>query len=141
VGEPTQPCSYTSILDVGKTIAILASSPLSTIPAEVQLNGDSKSFAQIAEIMSNSGGGSIDVSSIPLAEYKQDVLSKPSPTPERYLRFLMGEGKIDHTDAALGNQNSLVQGKPGFEKWKSIQDLAIETHGLPWVDADWEAST
>ncbi len=138
VGSDEQPCSYTSIGDLGKCLAILAALPLSEIPDEIQLSGDSKSFSQIAQIMGSKGGGSIQLSSIPLASYKQQVLANPSPTPERYLRFLMGEGKIDHTDTGLGNHNFLVEGDTGFGRWSSLMDLANQTNGQPWVDAEWK---
>jgi len=138
VGSPTQATSYTSIYDVAKALAILSSRPPDSLPNELQLNGDSKSFVQIANVMSEAGGGPIEVSNIDLATYKHQVLSKPSPTPERYLRFLMGEGKIDHTDAGIGNQNSLVDTDPDFGAWESINDLAWEASGTPWASSDWQ---
>jgi len=137
VGDATRLCSYTSIYDVGKAVAILASKLPAELPAEIQLNGDAKSFAEIAEMMKDAGAGSIDVSSIPLESYKQDVLAKPSPTPERYLRFLIGEGKIDHSENGLGNHNALVQSNESFGRWMTIRDLATETNGRPWADTPW----
>ncbi|KAM4056965.1 nmrA-like family protein [Hirsutella rhossiliensis] len=136
IGSPAQPVTYTSMDDTGKALAVLASSPPAAVPAEVYLSGDSKSFAEIAKIMGEAGAGHIDVSRIPLNEYKAQVLSKPSPTPERYLRFLMAEGKIDHRSEGLGNHNHLVQGAGEVEAFKSMTDLAKETQGRPWVDSD-----
>jgi hypothetical protein len=138
VGSPAQRTSYTSMHDVGTALAILASSPSGSIPAEVHLSGDSKSFSEIAAIMEEHGAGVIEVSSVSLESYKAKVLAKPSPTPERYLRFLMAEGKIDHTDEGLGNQNRVVTSVDGFGTWKSVVDLAKETNGRPWADHDWE---
>ncbi|KIL83644.1 hypothetical protein FAVG1_13127 [Fusarium avenaceum] len=138
VGSPAQRTSYTSMHDVGKALAILALSPSGSIPAEVHLSGDSKSFSEIAAIMEEHGSDVIEVSSVSLELYKAKVLAKPSPTPERYLRFLMAEGKIDHTDEVLGNQNRLVTSVDGFGTWKSVVDLAKETNGRPWADHDWE---
>ncbi|KAF4437780.1 isoflavone reductase family [Fusarium acutatum] len=92
VGDPAQKTSYTSMYDVGKALAILASQPAGTIPPEVHLSGDNKSMAEIAQIMEANGADRIQVTSVPLESYKASVLAKPSPTPERYLRFLMGEG-------------------------------------------------
>jgi len=140
VGDPTKRCSYTSIFDVGKAVAILASLPIANVPSEVHLSGDTKSFAEIAQVMGKAGGGPIEVSSIEMAQYKQDVLSKPSPTPERYLRFLMGEGKIDHSETGLGNANQLVEADGTFGAWMSLEDLAKATHGMPWGDTDWQPS-
>lgn len=138
VGSPTKRTSYTSMHDVGAALAVLASSPPGAVPAEVLLGGDSRSFSEIAGVMEDNGAGRIEVSSVPLEEYRARVLARPTPTPERYLRFLMGEGKIDHTEGGLGNHNHLVQGAGGVESWKSMADLAKETRGTPWADVDWE---
>ena len=138
VGSPAQRTSYTSMHDVGKALAVLASSPPGDIPAEVLLSGDSKSFSDIACIMEEHGASSIQISTVPLDDYKTKVLAKPTPTPERYLRFLMGEGKIDHTEKGLGTHNHLVQGPGKVEAWKSMVDEAKETHGTPWVNVDWQ---
>lgn len=139
VGSPSQRTSYTSKYDVGQALAILASSPQAAIPAEVHLSGDSKSLSEIAAIMEEHGAGRIEVSSVPLESYKAKVLAKASPTPERYLRFLMGEGKIDHTDEGLGNQNGVIAGDDGLGSWKLVVDLAKETDGRPWADYDWKS--
>ena len=141
VGDPTRRCSYTSIFDVGKAVALLASMPVSEVPAEVQLAGDSRSFNEVADIMESAGGGDIEVTSIDLAQYKRDVIARPSPTPERYLRFLMGEGKIDHSDAGLGSQNALIENEADFGGWTTISDLAKETNGRPWGNEEWPAAT
>ncbi|PHH65890.1 hypothetical protein CDD81_1259 [Ophiocordyceps australis] len=141
VGSPDQPSSYTSKLDVGKALAILASMPPNDVPAEVQLSGDSKSFNQTAAIMQEHGAGPIQVSSIPLDKYKLEVISSPSSTPERYLRFLMGEGKIDHASRALMNQNELFQGPLGIQTFKSMEDLAKETNGKPWAEVEWKPTS
>ncbi|KAK8927899.1 hypothetical protein H634G_05532 [Metarhizium anisopliae BRIP 53293] len=134
VGSPSQRTSYISKSDIGRALANLASLPLGDVPDEVSLNGDSKSFQEIADIMRASGAGQIDVTSVPLAAYKAQVLADPSPTPERYLRFLMGEGKIDHSDTGLGNQNGVVL-RGGPVAWMRMQDLAKETGGKPWASS------
>jgi hypothetical protein len=114
----------------------MASLNPSDIPEEINLSGDSKSFVEIARIMEDAGSKPITVSSIPLESYRSQVLSNPKPTPERYLRFLMGEGNIDHTESGLGNGNKLIEGHASFGKWKSMQDLARETKGVPWGDLE-----
>jgi hypothetical protein len=141
IGNPDQATSYTSVHDVGKALAILASSSPDRVPAEIHLNGDSKSFTQNADIMARQSGSQIQVLTVPLAEYKQGVLAKPSPTPERYLRFLMAEGKIDHTATGLGNNNDLFDGVADFGRWKTMEDLAQETKGKPWGDSEWSATS
>ncbi|KAM0283566.1 hypothetical protein ACHAQK_003695 [Fusarium lateritium] len=138
VGDPAQKTSYTSMYDVGKALAILASQPVDTRPSEVHLSGDSKSMTEIAELMETNGSGHIHVTSVPLESYKVGVLAKPSPTPERYLRFLMGEGKILHSTDGIGNQNNIVQVAGVLSGWKSISQMAEETHGKPWAEAEWK---
>ncbi|KAJ4152729.1 hypothetical protein LMH87_009252 [Akanthomyces muscarius] len=109
VGDPAQRTSYTSMHDVGKALAVLASRTADTVPPEMHLSGDSKSMLEIAEIMEANGAGRVEVTHVPLESYKAGVLARPSPTPERYLRFLMGEGKIDHSAEPMGDQNYLLQ--------------------------------
>ncbi|KAF4972236.1 hypothetical protein FSARC_1133 [Fusarium sarcochroum] len=138
VGDPDQKTSYTSMYDVGRALAILASQPVDTIPPEVHLSGDSKSMTEISELMEANGAGSIHVTSVPLESYKAGVLARPSATPERYLRFLMGEGKIQHSIDGIGNQNGIVQVTGGLSIWMSISQFASETKGRPWGEAEWE---
>jgi hypothetical protein len=138
VGDPAQKTSYTSMYDVGKALAILACQPVGTIPPEVHLSGDSKSMTEIAELMEANGAGRIQVTSVPLESYKASVLAKPSPTPERYLRFLMGEGKIQHSIDGIGNQNDIVQATGALSTWMSMSQLAKEARGRPWAEAEWE---
>ncbi|KAH7369170.1 isoflavone reductase family protein [Plectosphaerella cucumerina] len=140
VGSPDQITSYTSMRDVGRALGVLSTLDPGKVPEQVHLSGDSKSMAQVARIMEEASGekeGGIEVTSVPLAEYKADVFANPRPTPERYLRFLMAEGLIDHTEKGLGNDNALVEGAEGFGRWQSLKDLAGETGGKPWGDAEW----
>jgi hypothetical protein len=134
-----QLCSYTSKWDLGKALAILASEPRSKLEKEIHLSGDAQSFSDIADIMIKAGGGPIEVTSLPLEQYKRYVVSHPTPTPERYLRFLIGEGKINHTKAAwsLGCQNELVDQYYLFGEWTTVKDHARETKGKPWADKIW----
>lgn len=50
----------------------------------------------------------------------------------------MGEGKIDHSAERMGNQNHLVQVAGGGWTWRSMAQLAKETKGRPWADAEWQ---
>jgi hypothetical protein len=139
VGDTMQLCSYTSKVDLAKALVILASSPENTWAKDVHLSGDCQAVSDIAEFMNRAGGGPIEVKSTPLKQYKQQVLATPTPTPERYLRFLMGEGKIVHFEGigVMGCQNFLVDRHPSFGRWRTVQDLALETNGRPWAGATW----
>ncbi|XHG05763.1 hypothetical protein AWENTII_008976 [Aspergillus wentii] len=138
VGDSSRRISFTSMEDVGRAVATLVSSSIDAVPEQIHLSGDSKSVEEIAQIMQENGSGSIKVSCIDLEEYKSKILARPSGTPERYLRFLMGEGKIDHTQDGIGNGNDIVNANETNWKWKSMQDLAHETGGRPWADFKWE---
>jgi hypothetical protein len=135
IGNANQPVSYTSMEDVGRAVAVLASSQ--DAPDRIHLNGDSKSIWDIARIMRDHGAGQIQVSTIDLAPYKQQVLESPSNALERYLRFLMGEGKIDYSTAGVGNSNNIVNKHEAMWKWRSMEDLAREQGGRPWADVQW----
>lgn len=139
VGSPDQVTSYTSMRDVGRALAVLSTLDPSKVPEQVHLSGDSKSVAQIARIMEEADDKKrrIEVTSLALEPYKDHVLGHPLPTPEKYLRFLMAEGLIDHTRMGLGNDNVLVEGADGIKGWFSLKDLAEETGGRPWGEAEW----
>jgi len=125
--------------DVGRALAVLATLPPSDLPAVVHLSGDSKSMAEIASIMEAADPRKehIEVTRVALESYKAQVLANPRPTPEKYLRFLMGEGCIDHTAVGLGNNNALFESAEGFEGWRSMKELAAESNGKPWL-VDWD---
>ncbi|EGX90723.1 isoflavone reductase family protein [Cordyceps militaris CM01] len=137
IGDATQRTSYTSMYDVGRALAILASSEYSEIPSEVQLSGDNKSMTEIARIMEESGADPIKITSLPLEPYRKEVMAKPTPTPERYLRFLMGQGKIDHSAEGMGNHNYLFERDDLRVNWQTCTDLARESRGVPWRDTEW----
>ncbi|KAM0573557.1 hypothetical protein ACHAP9_001995 [Verticillium nonalfalfae] len=132
VGSPDEATSYTSMHDVGRALAALAVLPPAEVPEKVHLAGDTKSVAEIARIMEEASEDQkpIEVSTVDLNPYKANLLANPEPTPEKYLRFLMGEGLIKHTAGGLGNDNSIIEGDGGFGKWKSLKDLALETKAL-----------
>ena len=138
IGSLDQRTSYTSLPDVGRAIAVLASMPPHDVPDQIHLSGDSKSVAEIAEIMEEAGADKIALSSIDIQPFRASVIANPSPTPERYLRFLMGEGLIDHTDSGLKNDNSYFDRFQGFGNWKTIRHLAQDTKGKPWADYKWD---
>ncbi|KAJ5929224.1 isoflavone reductase family protein [Penicillium verhagenii] len=96
-----------------------------------------RSFDEIAGIMQTAGAGSIVVSEVELKKYKEETTSELSWDPSIYLRFLMGEGKINHTARGLGNSNELVNPNQKLWKWVTLSDLAKENKGRPWKDFPW----
>ena len=79
----------------------------------------------------------ISVKTIDAAEYRRKTMELGARDPAGYLRFLIGNGSIDHHSKAEGgirNDNELVKpGGTGWE-WKSMADYAAETHGIPWIN-------
>lgn len=137
VGSARSPISFTSLEDVGRVVASLATLPRDTIPDTIHVGSDTRNFLEIADIMKDGGAGQIEVSEISLRDYKEEVTSKSSWDPARYLRFLMGENKINHSAGDLGDDNELVNPNGELWKWASLTDLARETHGKPWQDFPW----
>lgn len=131
IGSPDAKVSFTSREDSGKTMAALASLPLHEVPEEVHIAGDTQSFNEIAEIMELAGAGSITVQRLDLEEFKDKLMKEPATTPAPYLRFLIGEGKIEHRKEGLGCDNDLVNKDESKWKWKTLTDLAGETGGKP----------
>lgn len=137
VGSPHSPISFTSLQDVGKAVASLATFPEEKLPEIVHLAGDTRSICEIASIMQAAGAGQIEVAEIPYEAYKTKTTSEASWDPAAYLRFLMGDGNINHSAAGLGNDNELVNPGQRLWKWKTLEDLAKETKGRPWKDTVW----
>ncbi|KAJ5961801.1 hypothetical protein N7501_006742 [Penicillium viridicatum] len=124
-------------LDVGRTVASLATLPAEKIPDAVHVGGDSRSIEEIAGIMESAGAGRIDIDCLPYEKYKKDTTAEPSWHPAAYLWFLMGDGGIAHTPAFLGDDNGLVNPGQRLWKWKTVEDLAKETNGQPVKDVVW----
>ncbi|KAJ5544809.1 hypothetical protein N7535_006803 [Penicillium sp. DV-2018c] len=138
VGPPTTPVSFTGMGDVGKTVASLASMEVELVPEIVRVGGDTRSILEIAGIMRDAGAGEIDVREVPYEEYKRVTTAKEdSWDPAAYLRFLMADGRIDHTVNGLGSDNEFVNPGQRLWKWKTMEDLARETGGRPWKDTVW----
>ncbi|KAJ5733948.1 hypothetical protein N7493_002734 [Penicillium malachiteum] len=137
VGSSHSPISFTDLGDVGRTVASLAALPDTQIPDTVHIAGDTRSFTEIADIMQAAGADAIQVEEIPLQKHKEEHISTTSWDPANYLRFLIGENKINHTIDAMGNNNDLVN--PGEQRWnwKTLNDLAKDTEGQPWRDFEW----
>ncbi|RAK98287.1 isoflavone reductase family protein [Aspergillus ibericus CBS 121593] len=137
VGSSQSPVSFTSLGDVGKAVASLAALPKEQIPETVHVAGDTRSISEIASLMGEAGAGQIQVTEIDLQQYKEEATAKESKDPARFLRFLMGENRINHTEAGLGNDDELVNPDQRAWKWETLVDLAKQTHGQPWKDFVW----
>ena len=137
IGSSKVPITFTSLDDVGKAVARLVSLPTDSIPPTLHLAGDTLSFESIAKIMESAGSAKIEISEIDLADYKQKALGGEVSDPSGALRFLMGEGKINHTADGLGNDDDVVNPNEEIWKWKTMTDLAKDTDGKPWGEFVW----
>ncbi|KAJ5393489.1 uncharacterized protein N7487_011130 [Penicillium crustosum] len=137
VGSSRTPVSFTSLGDVGRTVASLATLPAEKILDVVHAGGDSRSIAEIAGIMESAGAGRINIDCLPYEEYKKKATAGPSGRPAACLWFLMGDRGIAHTPAFLWSDNELVNPGQRLWKWKTVWDLAKETNGQPVKDVVW----
>ena len=74
----------------------------------------------------------VEVAAVEYEGYREEVLKGPAVTPEKHLSFLIGDGRIDHTLARMGNGNELVNPGEGRLKLKTLEELARATDGKPW---------
>lgn len=137
VGSSDTGISFTAFTDVGRVVATLATLVVSKIPDSIRVGGDTISMRKTALIMEAAGAGPVKVTQISLPEYKSAVLAEGKTTPEKFLRFLMGEGKINHESGGLGNGNELVNPGGRSWQWKTMSTLAEETNGKPWFGTIW----
>ena len=133
-GGKDVPVSYTSLDDVGKAVGQLLQMTPEHVPDQVHLSGDVKSFAQIATLMGKESRSEIKVVEKGLAASREQELKSPRPDPSGCLRFLMGEGKINHSANAMGCDNELVNQNESRWKWKTLAEEAKATGGRPWAD-------
>lgn len=142
IGSADVPVSYTSLADAGKVVAQVARMRMVPVLEDMRIGGDTVSTREVAKVMAESAGagGEIEVRELDLQKFKSEVIAEGTEDPSKYLRFLMGEGKINHTAAGLGNDNEIVNPSETLWKWKTMKDLAAETKGRPWADVPWDDS-
>ncbi|KAL7282973.1 hypothetical protein ACG7TL_002391 [Trametes sanguinea] len=125
-GSPTQKVTFTSMSDVGRSLArvsALALEPLtaSKVPEELRISGTTISFEDVRDLVAQTKGlQKAEVRSEGLEEAKNRLREAPGSHIVEYIRVLMGEGKLDFSD---DNLNSLVNPAEAFWKWKSVRDL------------------
>lgn len=137
VGSADSLVTYTALDDVGRAVASVARLPLEKIPDRIHIAGDTISSSTLARIMEDAGSSTIKIQERDIEAFKNKAMGSRSADPSQFLRFLMGEGKINHTTSGLGNDNNLVNPNEKFWKWKTMTDYAKETKGRPWADSQW----
>lgn len=126
VGDASTPVSYTSLADAGKAVARLATMHGEVVPEKVYIAGDTISVAGIADLVEKAGVGHVVVSEVNLQEYKEKIVKEEPDDPWKYLRFLMGEGKIDNRGSKVRNLNELINPNEKYWNWKKFSDVLNE---------------
>ncbi|KAM3423094.1 hypothetical protein BST61_g553 [Cercospora zeina] len=139
VGSADVPVSFTTPADVGKTVAQIARMRYEDVPPQLHISGDALSIRQVARVLEHAGSPPIDVEEIQAGEFKSRAIADDTLDPMNYLRFLMGEGKINHTASVVGNDNELVNPGQRLWTWKTVSEYADDVQGQPWFDYDWPA--
>ena len=142
VGSADTKVSFTSVGDIGKVVAVIAGmseAELEEVPDQLHISGTSASTSEIAELMNaqSTPKGDISATTIDETAYKRKTFDSGHQNPAPYLRFLMGDGSIDHRSKAhggIGNDNELVNPGEKRWRWKTMKDYAAETKGRPWMD-------
>lgn len=141
IGSPDQVVSFTSLHDVGNVVAQVARMPVEDVPTQLRVSGDALTIRQLAEVMESASKSSIQYKELDLEQYKKETLAEGTTDPSKYLRFLMGEGKINHTVSGQGNGNELVNPGQRHWRWKTMKQYAEETGGRPWNDIEWSVDS
>ena len=138
IGSADTKVSYTSLEDAGKVVAQCARTEMVGILEGIHVGGDTVSVREVAEVMEKNGAGKIEIEERDLEKWKTGAIEEGTSDPSKYLRFLMGEGNIEHQQRALGNDNEIVNPGQTLWKWRTMKDLAEETEGRPWAELDWD---
>jgi len=129
-GKGSARVTYTSKGDIGRTAAaltILAANEPRKVPDYLRICGDTNTVQEALNIMSAVSGETIKLEEEDLAAYKRETLAT-KPGNSHYLRFMMGDGTLDHS---RDNQNNVFNPHQCNWKWKTVRDLAKETGGKP----------
>ncbi|KIY00745.1 uncharacterized protein Z520_03410 [Fonsecaea multimorphosa CBS 102226] len=142
VGSVDQVISYTDISDIARVLCRLAEMAMreggsQNVPEELRIAGTHASFRQIARMMMTAAGaGDIELKSVDLDTFRERALQRQYEDrgPIVCLRFIMGDGRADYRpidEGGLGNDNHVVNPDQKYFRWKTMNDLAIETRGRP----------
>ncbi|EXJ58398.1 hypothetical protein A1O7_05823 [Cladophialophora yegresii CBS 114405] len=141
IGSLDQSSSYTDIGDIARVVCGLAERAVrgEKVPEALRIAGSHASCRQIAREMSAAGSGDIDLKTVELDTYRDKALSRKYEDRGAivYLRFLMGDGRVDYRpkdEGGLGNDNEVVNPWEQQFVWKTVRDLAHQSGGRPNSD-------
>jgi hypothetical protein len=79
--RPSSPVLFTSLEDISRVVASLATLLSENISSNIHVSGDTRTFLKISEIIRDSGARQIEVFDIPFQNYKEEVTFKSSWDP------------------------------------------------------------
>ena len=130
IGSSNTPSAYTALQDVGKAVASLSRLPPSQVPDHVRIVGSNISFKDASKAMTAVSGQKIELKEVELGPFKAKTTEKMERDPASFIRFIMGEGKLDFTQ----NENETANPGETLWKWETVQDYANEVGGKPWIE-------
>ncbi len=104
IGSKNTKAAFTALPDIGMAIASLARLPPSEIPDHVRIVGSNISFKDASDAMTAVSGDTIQIKEIELEAFKKETTKKTEGDPAAFIRFVMGEGKLDFTE----NENEIA---------------------------------
>ena len=120
----------------------LVKEELAKVPDKLHVAGCSYSVREIAAIMGEVSGKTIEVVEEDLEAAKAKVMAKGGDADmAEYLQFLMGEGAVWHSEEGENGllcENEMVNPGERFWRWKDMKNYAEEVAGKPWADAVWQ---
>ncbi|KAG8882833.1 hypothetical protein FRB97_007657 [Tulasnella sp. 331] len=122
-GASDKKVSITSTADVGAAVArlsILAVADSKSVPDQVRISGDNKSFKELAEVVGQATGKTIKVVEEP-AEETNDKDGEDLPALARLLRLNFAHGSVDFSKE---NDNELVNPGQKYWTWKTTEVYA-----------------
>lgn len=128
-GQPNNKFSATSTANVGSALvrlSILALENPAAVPDHIRLSGDAVSIADLAKIVGEERGETIEVKTTDAAETKQKFIDNPADLLS-LVKYVFGSGLMDFSTK---NDNELVNPGESLWKWKTVKDEVKENKGV-----------
>lgn len=128
-GQPANKFSVTSTADIGLALArlsVLAVENPASVPDHVRLSGDAVSIADLAKLVGEARGETIEVKTTDAAETKQKVIDNPADLLS-LIKYIFGSGLMDFSNE---NDNELINPGESLWKWKTVADAVKENKGI-----------
>ncbi|KAG8983576.1 hypothetical protein FRB94_007507 [Tulasnella sp. JGI-2019a] len=122
-GTADKEVSITSTADIAAAVArlaIIAVADPTSVPDQVRITGDNRSFNELADIVGSEVGKKITVVEEPVAQTSDQPDGEDLGALARLLRLNFADGAVDFSK----NDNELVNPGQKFWKWKTVRDHA-----------------